>query len=142
MMCDERHIAKRYHGPYIKWMSNPNANPPENWESYLESMVDEDLAGVDNPTAIAHLGVLHSNQFGNHVRRYCEDCQQNSLRGCWLAKCPRCEEVHIYPKHGWKEQHLNCEECQFFFHITDDTCFYLMAFCPICQKGMGDSAIL
>ena len=81
-------------------MSNSKVNPPDNWECYLENMIDDDLEGVENPLALAHLDVLHSHGHGNHVRRYCDDCQQNSLRGCWFAKCPRCEEVHIYPKQG------------------------------------------
>ena len=34
MICDERHIAKLYHAPYVKWMSNSKVNPPDNWECY------------------------------------------------------------------------------------------------------------
>ena len=48
-------------------------------------MVDEDLQDVEDPLALAHSGMLHSNEYGNHVRRYCYDCQQTSLQGCWFA---------------------------------------------------------
>ena len=30
MMFDERHIAKLYHAPYVKWIPNSKVNPPEN----------------------------------------------------------------------------------------------------------------
>ena len=87
-----------------------------------------------------HLCVLHSNEYRNHVRRYCDDCQQNALRGGWLVKCPRCEEVIIYLKHGWAVQELYCEGCYYSFHTTDNTCSYAVGLCP-CQN-FCDSTIL
>ena len=45
MMRDERHIAKRYHAPYIEWMSNSKLNARENWKCYLENTIDGDLDG-------------------------------------------------------------------------------------------------
>ena len=76
-------------------MSNSKGNLPDTWERYLENMIDEDLEGIENPSALAHLGVLFSNEYENHVRKYCDYCQQNSLRGFWFAKRPRYEEIHI-----------------------------------------------
>ncbi len=125
----------RYHAPYVRWMMNPKANPPENWECYLDDMLGDDLEGIDNPKALAHLAQAHEKDFGNNVRRYCEDCNDNVLRGCWFSKCPQCEQVHIYPKHGWIHQELNCEACQYSFHTRDDTCRHIVAYCPKCQKA-------
>ena len=135
MLCDERHIAKRYHEPYMKWLLNPQANEPENWKCYLENMINEDLEGIHNPKALAHLCVSHAAVHGNNVQRHCEDCNTNSVQGSWLAKCPKCEEVHIYPKHGWTDQDIDCQGCTFSFHTTDDTCKYIVAFCKTCNKA-------
>ena len=125
----------RYHAPYIRSMLNPNASPPEDWKCYLEDMMDDNLVGIDNPIALAHLAHSHEMEHGNNVSRYCEDCKDNTLRGCRFSKCPRCEQVHIYPKHGWTNQELrNCEGCQYSFHTSDNSCHHIVSFCPTCKK--------
>ena len=120
----------RYHSPYIRWKLHPKACPPEDWKCYLEDMMDDNLEGIDKPIAFTHLAHSHEMKHGNNVRRYCEDCKDNTLQGCWFSKCPRCEQVHIYPKHGWTDQELNCEECQYSFHTSDDSCHHIVAFYP------------
>ena len=123
------------HAPYIRWLLNPKAALPTDWKCYLEDMLGDDLAGVENPTALAHLAHLHDQEYGNNIRRYCVDCKDNVMRGSWFSKCPRCNQVHIYPKHGWTDQELNCEACRFSFHTNEETCHHIAAFCPKCQKA-------
>ena len=44
-------------------------------------------------------------------------------------------KVHIYPKHGWTDQDIDCQGCTFSFHTTDDTCKYIVVFCKTCNKA-------